>query len=440
MLYVIMAAFAAVVLARPGVGAWRFVQAGPGRRYWLPMQWARLRWKWLARNTQLAPIDSNADPKTGTLKSRIRYPRARFSLTEHGWQVRVRTVPLVGRAECERAATHLANHWRAARVAVSQPAPGRITLRALRSDPLGRPIGQDSAPEGTYGSDPSPAGEGLRRLYLGVDEWGYHRYLPLANLSGIALAGITGHGKTTLIASWMSQLAGTACVQFAVVDGKGGSDYRPWAPRIWLMAGDSLPDAVAVLEQVHDLMRARLASVTGNAWRAGPSEVMPLIMLIIDEASTYFDVAAFKGTKDEALARRAVYLTGQLVKKGRSVLLLTVLSSQKVVGTELPTSLRDNTGLSLSFAQRTRDGSVAALGESIREFGSYCPTLLQGRVGVCTSTLPSGGGKDPYVRVRCPEVTPEAAEARAAETARFRRDPSRAALLAVAGQEVSDAA
>ena len=153
MRYLIMAALAVVVLARPGVGAWRFAQAGPGRRYWLPMQWARLRWKWLARNTQLAPLDSNADPKTGTLKSRIRYPRARFRLDEHGWQVRVRTVPLVGRAECEQAAPHLANHWRASRVGVTQTAPGRITLRALRSDPLGRNFGQDRAPDGTYGEN-----------------------------------------------------------------------------------------------------------------------------------------------------------------------------------------------------------------------------------------------------------------------------------------------
>ena len=464
MRYLIMAALAVVVLARPGVGAWRFAQAGPGRRYWLPMQWARLRWKWLARNTQLAPLDSNADPKTGTLKSRIRYPKARFRLDEHGWQVRVRTVPLVGRAECEQAATHLANHWRASRVGVTQTAPGRITLRALRSDPLGRNFGQDRAPDGTYGlpvdsrsnvervrhlvrrqdrqrvAENHYHGKDLRRLYLGVDEWGEHRYLPLGTTTGITVGGLPGFGKTGLVTSWLCQLAGTAAVQFALIDGKGSEDYACWGPRAWLSCGDDLAAAVEVLEQVYGLMRERLGKVqasTGhrNAWHAGPSEAWPLIVTVIDESHTFFDLAAYKGRPgDEAAARRAVWLTGQLIKKGRSPLFLTILATQKQTGDATPTALRDNCGLGLSFAARTKDAAVAALGEGIREYAGYCPTLLRESVGVCTATLTSG--TDPYVRIRVPEVTEEAAEARAAETARFRRDPAKAThapgLVAVA--------
>lgn len=67
---------------------------------------------------------------------------------------------------------------------------------------------------------------------------------------------------------------------------------------------------------------------------------------------------------------------------------------------------------------------MAALGDHIREHPSYCPTTLQdpAYVGVCTAALRTG--QDPFVRLRVPEVTEEAAAARAAETVSKRLDPT----------------
>ncbi|MBV9720286.1 MAG: cell division protein FtsK, partial [Candidatus Eremiobacteraeota bacterium] len=71
----------------------------------------------------------------------------------------------------------------------------------------------------------------------------------------------------------------------------------------------------------------------------------------------------------------------------------------------------------LSFAVKTRDAAVAALGEGIHEYPSYCPTTLQSPeyVGVATAAIRTG--HDPFVRLRVPEISEQAAAARAVQTA-----------------------
>jgi len=97
---------------------------------------------------------------------------------------------------------------------------------------------------------------------------------------------------------------------------------------------------------------------------------------VIDECQTYLDLAQHKGDRAlEGLARRCIALTGELIRKGRSVLCLTILATQKTTGDSIPTSLRDNSGLAVSFALKTTESSVAALGDAIREYPAYSPTL-----------------------------------------------------------------
>jgi S-DNA-T family DNA segregation ATPase FtsK/SpoIIIE len=109
--------------------------------------------------------------------------------------------------------------------------------------------------------------------------------------------------------------------------------------------------------------------------------------------------------------------------------MLTIFATQKQTGDAIPTAIRDNCGFGLSFACKTTDVAVAALGESIRKYPSFCPTGFQDQdayVGVCTATLRTG--QDPFVRLRVPEISEAAADRRAVETAHLRADP--VALLA----------
>jgi S-DNA-T family DNA segregation ATPase FtsK/SpoIIIE len=446
-----MALVAFAVAVRPGVAIWRFVRASPAtRRHYPAVIWARARWRWLARNCGLAPVDyktrhaarGESAPMGGLFRmllyargpeggqgqviARTHYPRAKFRPDDHGIAAEIRTVPGVGRAEVEAAAPHLANYWRCARVQVSQPRPGYLTVRGLRLDPLTLPLPLGQVPPGVYGTT---CEQGPLRLYVGLDEWGQHRRARLPGLTGITVGGLPGAGKTSLILSWLAQLAPLPAA-LVIIDGKGGGDYADWADRAWIVAGDELPAAAAALEDVHALMRQRFGTVlelTGhrNAWHAGPSPAFPLIVTVIDECHTFFDLDAVKGQREaEAHIRACRALTGQLVRKGRSVLMLTILITQKQTADAIPTAIRDNCGLGLSFAVKTREAAVCALGESIREYPSYCPTLLQDSayVGVATTSLRTG--HDPFVRIRCPEITEEAARQRARATARI--DPTEA--------------
>jgi hypothetical protein len=168
-----------LITARPAADLIRFITAPPtARRHYPGMVRARHRWHWLCRCTGLAQPELAAknrpDAESRVLvlvllsvtrsllavlfgielaerTGRIHYPRARrWRLTEYGWQCQVTTAPRTGRKEVEKQATHIADYWRSVRVGVTQAAPGRLVVRALRTDPLAEPFGPDRCPPGTY--------------------------------------------------------------------------------------------------------------------------------------------------------------------------------------------------------------------------------------------------------------------------------------------------
>lgn len=431
---------------------WRFALAPwPAKARYHRVIWYRLRWAWLTRCLGLAYRDPNAKvkhraplgPAIGQHvrierpASRMISPRVSMYADRYGLIADVTTVPKVGRAELENAAEHIGNYWRCVRVQVSQRSPGHIRLRGLDTDPLTIPLSLDRVPEGVY-TNPHPF-----RPYLGIDEWGTHRYLDMSGLSGMTVGGLPGYGKTSFILSLLHQLAGTGAVQFVFIDGKGGSDYIDWLPRAWMHCDDNLAAAASTFEDAHALMRNRLANViqiTGhpNAWKVGPTPDFPLIVIIVDECHTFFDLDAAKRDKQaENYVRTCREMAGQLVKKGRSVLICTILITQKQTSDAIPTAIRDNCRIGASFAVRTKDAGVAALGEGIKEYASYCPTKLQpvpDYIGVMTTSLPTGA--DPFVRIRVPEISEQAAAQRARETAHLRTDPTH--LLIALADEPAD--
>jgi S-DNA-T family DNA segregation ATPase FtsK/SpoIIIE len=452
--HVALALVLTVLAYRPLADLVRLMSTSPAaRRHYLGMVRARHRWHWLCRCTGLAQPElapkTRPDAESRALvlvllsltrsllalllgielaerTGRIHYPRAkRWRVTNYGWQCIVKTAPRTGRKEVEKQATHIADYWRSVRVGVTQAAPGRLIVRALRTDPLAEPFGPEACPPGTY----EPHIPNV--LYVGRDDFGHDRYLSLRGITGICVSGLPGYGKTSLIASWLCQLTTTPCAQFALLDGKDGGDQEPWHDRAWRHCGDQLADALDVLEDAHAEMRRRLRSITAlcgqrNAWNAGgPTENLPLLLTVIDECQTYLDLAQHKGDRAlEGLARRCIALVGELIRKGRSVLCLTILATQKTTGDSIPTSLRDNSGLAVSFALKTIESSVAALGDAIREYPGYSPTLLRetpNGIGTAVATLSTG--TDPFTRLRVPEITEQWAAERAAATAQLRRDP-----------------
>jgi hypothetical protein len=104
-----------------------------------------------------------------------------------------------------------------------------------------------------------------------------------------------------------------------------------------------------------------------------------------------------------------------------------MLLTQRATGDAIPTRIRDNCQVAISFATRTLDGAVAALGEEIRQHPEASPVLLNDPVyvGVAVTSLP---GRPGFHRVRTPQVDHHQVAAIIRVTAGLRADP--AALLA----------
>ena len=92
----------------------------------------------------------------------------------------------------------------------------------------------------------------------------------------------------------------------------------------------------------------------------------------------------------------------------------------------IPTRIRDNCQVAISFATRTLDGAVAALGEEIRQHPDASPVLNDPvYVGVAVTSLP---GRPGFHRVRTPQVAHHQVAAIIRAAAGLRADP--AVLLA----------
>jgi S-DNA-T family DNA segregation ATPase FtsK/SpoIIIE len=355
-----------------------------------------------------------------------RFPPAEFVADDQGVTATVAAIAGASLTDYQRAAGYLADTWGCVSVRATQEGPGRIRLRGLRRDPLLLPARVDLS---------GMAPESLESWWLGWAEDSRPVSIRLAEVSGTVVAGLAGFGKTMLIAHLLGQLAPSPAVQFVLIDGKGGPDYDRLFPRAWLSAKDDLTDVREVLRQVHRLMVDRqgaIASVLGvtDTWHLGPSPSWPLVVVVIDEAHSFFHER--KGTSPEVKAHNAVVaelsrLVEELVRKGRNVAIQVMLLTQRATGDAIPTRIRDNCQVAISFATRTMDGAVAALGEEIRQHPDASPVRLNdpAYVGVAVTSLP---GRPGFHRVRTPQVDHHHVAALIRATTGLRRDP--AGLLA----------
>ncbi|MFE0186940.1 FtsK/SpoIIIE domain-containing protein [Streptomyces sp. NPDC058989] len=379
-------------------------------------QAVKVRWGWkrLARMQRLsvtdktptllaslATSDNDKAPKPRELTPALKVKPDRFGIV-----ARANCLPTVGLEEFQKAAPYLANAWGCVRVSVMPDGPGHVIIRGVRRDPLITPT--EHVPTGEEPED-------LATWHLGVDDFAQPVTVPLKDVPGVTVAGLPGYGKTSLINKFICDCAPSPNVQFAVADGKVSTayegDYADLMHRLFAFVGDDLDEANALFKRLVKLRRGRSASIKDvlgvkNMWHVGPSEKWPLTVLILDEAHTYF--RDYKGSDREtkrlaALTAENARLVEDLVKKGRSVGILVVLATQKTTGDAIPTFIRDVCPVGLSFAQKTAEASVAALGEAIRDWPDANPMHLQdpSYVGVASMALQ---GRPGFTRVRTPYV------------------------------------
>jgi DNA segregation ATPase FtsK/SpoIIIE, S-DNA-T family len=362
------------------------------------------------------------------------YPAAQFVVDDQGVTATVAAIPGAGLADLQRVMGYLADTWGCVTVRAVQHGPAVIGLRGLFRDPLLAPARVDL-------SGRAPAS--LTCWWLGWAEDASPVTIRLAEVSGMVVAGLAGFGKTMLVAHFIGQFAPAPAVQLVLIDGKGGPDYDHLFPRAWLSAKDDLGQVRDALRRVHRLMvdrQAAIAQVLGvtDAWHLGPSRTWPLVVVIVDEAHTFFHER--KGTSPEVKAHNALVaelsrLVEELIRKGRNVAIQVMLLTQRATGDAIPTRIRDNCQVAISFATRTLDGAVAALGEEIRAHPDASPVLLNdpAYVGVAVTSLP---GRPGFHRVRTPQVDHAQVAAIIRATAGLRADPAELLAEAAPGLRV----
>ncbi|GLW17273.1 hypothetical protein Stsp01_40160 [Streptomyces sp. NBRC 13847] len=400
---------------------------------WMAVK-ARWSWRRLARAQGLSVTDKmptwvaslTATDNSKPPKPRVLTPVLKVKPDRWGIVARANCLPKVGLEEFQKAAPHLANAWRCARVSVTPGRPGEVVIRGVRVDPLTSPT--EHVPTG----DPP---QELATWHLGVDEYAEPVSVALSNVPGVTVAGLPGYGKTSLINRFICDCAPASEIQFAVADGKVSAayegDYADLMHRLFAFVGDDLEEANALFKRLVELRRGRSASIrevlgVKNMWQVGPSEKWPLTVLIIDEAHTYF--RDHKGNdpatkKLAALAAENARLVEDLVKKGRSVGIVVILATQKSTGDAVPTFIRDVCPVGLSFAQKTAEAAVAALGDDIRNWPDANPVNLQdpAYVGVASMTVQ---GRPGFTRIRTPYVADAHAASIATDTAHLTYDPA----------------
>nr|WP_244945261.1 FtsK/SpoIIIE domain-containing protein [Couchioplanes caeruleus] len=425
---------AVVVLAKFGIPAIRYVRADRDGRRVLRKAWKiKATWRRTARRVGLTQSERVGPPwwkTTAQTQPVYRQLAPVIRVRAEPWGVRVdaSTVGKLGLAEFQNAADYLAAAWRVRQVRVEQVLPGLLRLRALLRDPLTEPTRWTDCPTLDTQGDPL-------QWRAGIDADGQPVTIRTSEVSGVVVAGLAGYGKTSFLNARFCQLAPSPAVQFVLIDGKGGPDYDELFRRAWLCAKDDSQRVRDVLRDVHALMIARqqnIRAVLGvkNAWHVGPSESWPLVIVVIDEAHTFFHETKRNDTESkqlDALARESARLVEELVRKGRNVAIQVVLATQKATGDAVPTKIRDNCQVAVSFAQRTSEAATAVLGADISGSPDAHPRRLQDSAYIGVASMVAAG-RPGFTLVRTPYVPDETADAIADRTAHLVRDPMRLLL------------
>jgi DNA segregation ATPase FtsK/SpoIIIE, S-DNA-T family len=381
-------------------------------------------WRRTARRVGLVQTERTRPPiwsrtPQTTIITRELIPPVTVRVQAWGVCVDAATVGRLGLVEFQNAAAHLADVWRVPLVRAEQLRPGRVRLRALVRDPLTEPTTWAESQSGDPGT-----------WWAGIDADGNPVTIRSAGVSGVVVAGLAGYGKTSFLNARFCQLAASPAVQFVLIDGKGGPDYDDLFTRAWLSAKDEPQRVRDHLALVRDLMVARqhtIRAVLGvkNMWHLGPSAAWPLIVVVIDEAHTFLNET--EGTDAEskrldALARETARLVEELIRKGRNVGIQVVLATQKATGDAIPTKIRDNCQVAVSFAQRTSEAATAVLGSDITAAPDEHPRRLQDPAYIGVASMVAQG-RPGFTLVRTPYVPDATADRIAAATAHLVRDP-----------------
>lgn len=216
----------------------------------------------------------------------------------------------------------------------------------------------------TYDDDKRPSLDAEKMSAIcATNESGEEISITLKGTSGMLVAGMPGSGKTAGVTSFAQAYASSLDVEMTIIDCKGGDDWTAYAPIADYFAAGA--DTIEELEKIDTIigdavedMNNRVKtnkSILGesNFWNANVHKrrnaERPFKLMIIDECQDIFRSPA-RGNKEEAvLLERILSNCTRLIKKGRSAGVCVIFITQKPTADSIPTGIRDNCGMRMSF-------------------------------------------------------------------------------------------
>jgi len=194
------------------------------------------------------------------------------------------------------------------------------------------------------------------RIFVGKTFRGRRIYVDFDSIPHFKIGGITGSGKTKLLELLLGQIIATKTADEAevyIIDMKGGASFPQFArcPQVRKICA-SIPEAVAVTEDVKRRMEERLVVIAREraAFRRIPR--FPRIILIIDEGGELAPVNAFT-KEDEADRRRFMSALSSITRIGREPCVTAIYGTQRPSNETLPVGIRGQ--MDGTFAYRTQN-------------------------------------------------------------------------------------
>lgn len=202
--------------------------------------------------------------------------------------------------------------------------------------------------------------------------------LVFKEMAGMVIGGLSGSGKSAGLFTSFVKMVKTGLVDVTIIDGKGGSGEWQHFDKVGTLiplkrdmetGGRNFEEIADYMDRMVTEGYRRLDELRelkdgeSNFWKSPITPDTPFKVIVIDECQLIFGTKPKNKEEREAI-ERIEDAVGEIVKVFRQAGYCVILATQKPTSDTIPTHIRDNCGLTLSFRVSKTVSEMATLGDA----------------------------------------------------------------------------